>query len=100
MNKLLKIILKQKYNLITLSIILLIPITIFSIYIFSYTNTVEFYNTPIIGKLLKTRDNEVKNETLDKINQAVIKLIYDLIYINNDFSKNFYDEHKYELYYK
>ena len=51
MNKLLKIILKQKYNLITLSIILLIPITIFSIYIFSYTNTVEFYNTPIIGKL-------------------------------------------------
>ena len=26
--------------------------------------------------------------------------IYDLIYINNDFSKNFYDEHKYELYYK
>ena len=131
MNKLLKIILKQKYNLITLSIILLIPITIFSIYIFSYTNTVEFYNTPIIGKFLETRDNEVKNETLDKINQAVIKyfndhknqqltvniyelyrkgyideetydnsLIYDLIYINNDFSKNFYDEHKYELYYK
>ena len=77
MNKLLKIILKQKYNLITLSIILLIPITIFSIYIFSYTNTVEFYNTPIIGKFLETRDNEVKNETLDKINQAVIKYFND-----------------------
>ena len=72
MNKLLKIILKQKYNLITLSIILLIPITIFSIYIFSYTNTVEFYNTPIIGKFLETRDNEVKNETLDKIHMIIL----------------------------
>lgn len=127
MQKLLKILLKQKYNLIALSIILLIPIIIFSIYI--YTNPVKFYNTPVIGKYLEIRDNELKVKTLDKINQSLTSyyndykklpvniyelyqkeyiddetyinsLTYELTYINSDLSNSFNDEHKYELHYK